>query len=114
MKRKTIFRVIFINQHQNIYELYARSIQQRDLLGFVVVEDLVFSETSSVVVDPAQERLKTEFQGVKCIYVPMHAIVRIDQVEKEGLAKIMPFSKEANLGAFPQPPVYHQSPEDVR
>lgn len=114
MKRKTIFRIIFINQHQNIYEIYARSVQQRDLMGFIVVEDLVFSETSSVVVDPGQERLKTEFQDVKCIYVPMHAVVRIDQVEKEGTAKIMAFSKESNMNIFPQTPVYNKSPEDVR
>ena len=114
MKRKTIFRVIFINQQQNIYEIYARSVQQRDLIGFVMIEDLVFSETSSVVVDPSQERLKTEFYGVKCIYVPMHAIVRIDQVEKEGLAKIMAFNKESSLGTFPPAALYNKSPEDVQ
>jgi hypothetical protein len=113
MKRKTIFRVIFINQHQNIYEIYARSVGQRDLMGFIVVEDLVFGETSAVVVDPGQERLKTEFQDVKCIYVPMHAVIRIDQVEKEGVAKIMAFSKEGTKSLFPQAPVYNQSPEDI-
>ena len=114
MKRKTIFRVIFINQQQNIYEIYARSVQQRDLMGFVAVEDLVFGETSSVVVDPAQERLKTEFQGVKCIHVPLHAIVRIDQVEKEGLAKIMPFGKEGAINGFSQSPIFNQAPKDIQ
>lgn len=114
MKRKTIFRVIFINQLQNIYEIYAKSVQQRDLMGFVVIEDLVFGETSAVVVDPGQERLKTEFHGVKCIYVPLHAIVRIDQVEKEGLAKIMSFSKESANTAFSPTPIFNRSPEDFR
>ncbi len=112
MKRKTIYRVIFINQQQNVYEIYARGVAQRDLLGFVVVEDLVFGETSSLVVDPGQERLKTEFQGVKQIYVPLHAIVRIDRVEKEGIAKIMALNKEANASHF-SPVLHHKLPEDV-
>jgi hypothetical protein len=113
MKRKTIYRVTFINQQQNVYEIYARVVSQRDLMGFVVVEDLVFSETSSVVVDPAQERLKTEFSGVKRIFVPMHAIVRIDQVEKEGIAKIMAINKDSNLNTLPLSSLHHKSPEDV-
>lgn len=113
MKRKTIFRIIFINQQQNIYEIYAKSVQQRDLMGFVTIEDLVFGETSAIVVDPGQERLKTEFQDVKCIHVPLHAIVRIDQVEKEGLAKIMPFAKDGAANAFSPVPIFNKSPEDV-
>ena len=113
MKRKTIYRVIFINQQQSVYEIYARSVAQRDLMGFVVIEDLVFSETSSVVVDPGQERLKTEFFGVKRIFVPLHAVVRIDQVEKEGIAKIMSLNKESNVSTFPHSSRHHSLPEDA-
>jgi len=32
--------------------------------------------------------LKSEFSGVKRTYIPMHAVIRIDEVEKEGNAKI--------------------------
>ena len=32
--------------------------------------------------------LRGEFQDVVCSFVPMHSIVRIDQVEKGGVAKI--------------------------
>lgn len=111
MKRKPLFRVMFINQ-EKVYEIYAKQITQRDLFGFVVLEDLVFDETSSVVVDPGQERLKNEFQGVKSTFVPMHAILRIDEVEKQGISKITDASKEGNISQFPHP-IYTKPPTNI-
>ena len=78
-----IYRVIFHNQGK-IYEIYARGISDVGVLGFVEIEDLSFGERTQMVVDPAEEKLKSEFAGVKRTYVPMHSVVRIDKVEKEG------------------------------
>lgn len=86
-KAKRLYRVSFLNQGQ-VYEVFARQVYQAELYGFVVVEELVFGERTSVVVDPVEERLKGEFDGVKRSYIPMHAIIRIDEVEKEGPARI--------------------------
>jgi len=41
-----------------------------------------------VVVDPAEEKIKSEFEGVKRTYLPLHSILRIDQVRKQGVSKI--------------------------
>lgn len=87
MTTKRVYKIIFSNQGET-YEIYAREIYQGEMFGFVEVEELVFGERSAVLVDPSEERLKTEFQDVKRTYIPMHAIVRIDEVEKEGVAKI--------------------------
>jgi hypothetical protein len=95
---KPIYRVAFINQGK-LYEVFARKVYQGELYGFVVLEDLVFGERSSVVVDPGEERLKGEFESVKRSFVPMHAIFRIDEVEKEGVAKISELGD--NVTAFP-------------
>ncbi len=92
MPAKQIYKVVFINQNQ-IYELYARQVYQGDLYGFVVMEDFVFGESSSIVVDPSEEKLKDEFENVKRSFVPMHEIIRIDQVEKRGAAKILPMKE---------------------
>ncbi len=101
MKKKTRFRIIFHNQGK-VYELYARGIQQSSMLGFIEVEDLIFGEQTSVVIDPAEERLSNEFSGVRRCYIPMHAIMRIDEVEKEGHGKITDAGTEgANITAFP-------------
>lgn len=83
----TLFRVTFFNQGQ-IYEVYARGVSQAPLYGFVEVEEVVFGERSELVVDPAEERLASEFADVKRSYIPMHAIVRIDEVSRRGTARV--------------------------
>ena len=88
MSTENIFKVIFHNQGK-IYEIFAREVYQSDMAGFVIIEQMMFSQHSSVVVDPGEEKLKTEFESVKRCYIPMHAIVRIDEVEKQGVAKII-------------------------
>ncbi len=98
--QKHIFRVRFFNQGE-IYEVYARAVRQSDVYGFVVIEDLIFGEHTTVVVDPQEERLKSEFTGVKRTLVPMHAVIRIDEVEKEGPGKIIDAPEGAKVTPFP-------------
>jgi hypothetical protein len=87
MSKKTLYRITFANQDA-IYEIYARSIKESELFGFLEVEELAFGEQTALVVDPSEERLKMEFNGVKRTYIPMHAIFRIDEVTKQGTAKV--------------------------
>lgn len=104
MSKKSIFRVVFHNQG-SIYELYAHEVCQGSMYAFVEVGDIIFGERSKVVVDPSDEKLKSEFSGVKRTYIPLHSIVRIDEVDKEGQAKIIPGgdSNGGNVSAFPLP-----------
>lgn len=85
---KSIYRIIFHNQG-NVIELYARKVSQTGLYAFVEVDDLIFGERSQLVVDPSEEQLKQQFAGVKRTYLPLHSVVRIDEVEKEGSARIL-------------------------
>ena len=103
MSGKSIYRVTFMQQGQ-VYEVFARHVSPGGLLGFIEIEELLFGEPSQVVVDPSEERLKTEFEGVKRFYLPMHAVVRIDEVEKQGVPRIRkPSSDAANVSSFPVP-----------
>jgi hypothetical protein len=88
MKDKKIYRISFYNQG-SIYELHAHSIQQSSMYAFVEVEGIIFGERSSVVVDPSEERLKSEFLGVRRTYIPLQSVIRIDEVEREGSNKII-------------------------
>ncbi len=87
-KELTIYKIIFSNQEE-IFEVFARYVYPSDMYGFVEVEEYVFGERSQLLVDPSEERLKNEFAQVKRSYIPMQAIVRIDEVKKEGVAKII-------------------------
>jgi hypothetical protein len=51
-----------------------------------------------MVVDPSEEKLKAEFSGVRRSFIPIQAIIRIDEVEKSGVAKI---SSGDNITPFP-------------
>ncbi len=88
MTKRKLYRVTFASQDK-VYELYAREVSQGGLYGFVELEGLLFGEKSSVVVDPGEERLKSEFSDVTRTYIPMHAVLRIDEVNKPGVAKII-------------------------
>jgi hypothetical protein len=72
------------------------------LFGFVEVEELIFGARSSVVVDPSEEKIKSEFEGVRKTYLPMHSIIRIDEVEKQGTSKITS-ADGSNVTQFPVP-----------
>jgi hypothetical protein len=101
MSSKHIYKVLFANQGK-VYEIYARSVSHGSLFGFIEVEELVFGARSGVVVDPSEEKIRSEFEGVNRTYLPMHAIVRIDEVDKQGTSKITT-AEGGNVAQFPVP-----------
>ena len=101
MSKKPIYKVIFHNQGK-IYEMYARNVHQGAMFGFVEMEQLVFGGKNSVVVDPTEENLKSEFSHVTRTYIPMHSVIRIDEMDKQGAAKIMEYDEKGqNVMPFP-------------
>lgn len=102
-KNKPIYRVLFRNQ-DNVYELYACKVTQGSLYAFVEIEDILFGEHTQMLVDPSEERLKAEFAGVKRAYIPLPAVIRVDEVEKEGVSKILGAAGDkGNVTSFPLP-----------
>ena len=95
-----MYKVVFLN-HNKVYELYANAVYQSEMYGFVEVEDFVFGEKNQVIVDPGAEKLRNEFSGVERTYIPMHHILRIDEVEKEGTGKIREVSPDDKVAMFP-------------
>lgn len=87
MQKEAIYRIKFLNQDE-VYEVYARNIYQSDLWGFLEVENYVFGSQTQMVVDPSEEKLKQQFEDVERSYIPMHSIIRIDEVPEGGVAKI--------------------------
>jgi hypothetical protein len=102
MAASHIFRIVFVNQGK-VYEVYARKVTHGELFGFIEVEELVFGERSSVVLDPSEERIKSEFAGVKRTFLPLHSVLRIDEVRKQGVSKITALEGGANVAQFPMP-----------
>ena len=107
-----IYKVIFQSQGQ-VYEMYAKGVASAPIFGFVEVESFLFGERSRYIVDSTEEKLKTEFAGVKRAYIPLHAVIRIDQVEREGASRITAGEKDGSaVSVFPVPIPTARKPGD--
>src|ERR1700730_18289666 len=99
MAASHIFKVLFVNQGK-VYEIYARKVSHGNLFGFIEVEELVFGERSSVIVDPGEEKIKAELNDVKLTCLRMHSVQRIDEVKKQGVSKVVAL-EGSNIAQFP-------------
>ena len=98
MKSKSVYKIIFM-QLGEVYEVFAKHIFQSDMYGFIEVENYIFNKDKQLVVDPSSEKLKNEFSDVQRSYIPMNAIIRIDEVEETGEAKIK--ENKSQISPFP-------------
>ena len=103
MAAKRIYKVIFLNQGK-VYELFAHHVTSSSLYGFIEVEDLIFSNSKGLVVDPTEERMRDEFAGTKILHLPMHSVVRIEEVEKRGTCLIRDRESGEKITPFPLSP----------
>ena len=81
-RHKPIYRILFRNQ-ENLYELYARKDHAGQPLCLRRGRGHPVWRAQQMLVDPSEERLKTEFAGVQRTYIPLQAVVRIDEVDKK-------------------------------
>ena len=98
MKSRNVYKIIFIHLGE-VYEVFAKQIFQSDMYGFIEVEDYIFNKDKQLVVDPSLEKLKNEFTDVQRSYIPMNAIIRIDEVKETGEAKIK--ESKGQISPFP-------------
>lgn len=80
MKEKQYAYRILFSKEEKVYELHARHIEE-SWMGFIEVDEIFFPKASALVLDPSEEKLKEEFQAVKRTYIPMHMILRIDEMD---------------------------------
>ena len=98
-----LFRIAFLN-HGKVYELFCTGVCTSGLFGFVEVSGLVFSEKDSLVVDPTEEKMRDEFDGVEILHLPMHSVLRVEQVKKKGQAVIRDRESGEKVTPFPLQP----------
>ena len=102
MSSEPLYRVVF-RQHDKVCTLYSRFISEENLMGFIELDEITFSDnTSGIVIDTSEEKLKEEFSGVKRCYLPMHSILRIDEVTAVGVSSVVEDSDSTgNVSHFP-------------
>ena len=101
--KEKLFRIAFLN-HGKVYELFCTGVCTSSLLGFIEVSGLVFGESDSLVVDPTEEKMRDEFDGVEVLHLPMHSVLRVEQVKKKGQAVIRDRESGEKVTPFPIQP----------
>jgi len=94
--KKPVYRIRYQSEDK-LYEIYARKVDTSAMFGFVEIGDFVWGRRSSVIVDPSEQVLRNEFDGVSRTYVPYNAIRRIDVVEKSGSGKILSLAGKRSI-----------------
>jgi hypothetical protein len=103
MPKKKIYLVRFLGDKQ-IYELYAHQVSSSHLPGFIEINELIWDQQTDLVIDPSEERLRVEMNGVTSIILPIHSVQRIDVVKDKGTPKIKAasgYSGSSNITSFP-------------
>ena len=96
-----LYKISFINKDK-VFEVFAKQIYESDLYGFLAIEEMVFGSQSEIVIDPSEEKLRAEFDGVKRTFIPIHSVVRIDEVRERGTSKITDYEGDGNVAIFPR------------
>lgn len=100
----TLYKITFLSNGKSI-ELHARNVSSSALWGFTEISDLVFEPPGTgLVVDPVEERLREEFQYTRVLHLPMHAIVRVEEVSRRGKLSIRDAASGEKVTPFPVPP----------
>ena len=103
MTDKQLFRIAFHNNGK-VYELYCQDVNSSYLWGFLEVSGLAFGEGDSLVVDPTEEKMRDEFEGVEVLHLPMHSVMRVEQVKQKGQSIIRDRESGEKVTPFPVPP----------
>jgi hypothetical protein len=104
MSRNRLFKVTFLSQGKT-YEVYARRVASSELWGFTEIGELVFDPPQEgAVIDPTEERLRDEFRDTTVLHLPMHAIVRVEEVARRGALAIRDAASGDKIMAFPIAP----------
>jgi Uncharacterized protein conserved in bacteria len=69
------------------------------MYGFIEVEEYIFNQNKQLVVDPSSEKLEKEFKNVERSYIPINAVIRVDEVIESGEAKIK--QNKSQVSPFP-------------
>ena len=98
-----LYRVAFLN-HGKVYELFYTGVCTSGLLGFIEVSGLELGDKDSLVVDPTEEKMRDEFDGVEVLHQPMHSVLRVEQVRKKGQLVIRERESGEKVTPFPIQP----------
>lgn len=80
---KRLFKIQFIRPDKKILTIHSSEVNTSSFLGLIEVKDIVFMDTSELLITPEDDKIRQEFKNVERTFLPINSIVRIDEVVYE-------------------------------
>jgi len=94
-----LYKVKFVQQDA-VVELVAKYISEESLMGFIEIEDIVFSGSGEA--HCTDDKYRHEFAGLNRCYLPLHTLLRIDELSSSTDVLIGEVeAKKDNVRRFP-------------
>lgn len=77
---KKLFKINFINSEKETLTIHASKVNPSEYLGLIEVSDIVFLDSSDIILNPQDDKIKKEFKNVERTFLPLNSIIRIDEV----------------------------------
>ena len=77
---KTLYKITFMNEKHEPLQIYAGKVHMSDILGLVEASDIMFIDSSEVIINPEDDKIKKLFHNVAATMIPINSLIRIDEV----------------------------------
>lgn len=94
-KENCLYKITF-NSQEKVFEIFAQKISHSELPGFLAVEGLLSGErrTSENRISWNERRaIDCLTSSIKCSYIPVNSIIRIDELEEQSSQQFKGFSE---------------------
>ncbi|MBC7659401.1 MAG: DUF1820 family protein [Chitinophagaceae bacterium] len=97
-KRETIFRVRFLEKHQDqALEVLVRQIQPSNLPGLVCLSHFVFKDSTKKIILPEEDVASKRFRRTQSLHIPYHNILLVEEIiDEEADVHQLPFLRPLN------------------
>ena len=86
-KADKYYKVQFYDAKREIITFFAKKVNPSSFLGLIEVSDILFMD-SEIIINPDEEKVRLELGGVSRTFLPLNAIVRIDEID-QGRGKLL-------------------------
>ncbi len=92
--KKKLFKIHFLDEEKKKNIIYSSKVNPSSFLGLIELSDIVFLDTSEILITPDDDKIRKEFQDVERTFLPINAIIRIDEIVLENETPVIKLYKK--------------------
>lgn len=90
---KKLYKVQFIDEKKEVKIIHANHVNPSSFLGLIEISDIIFIDSSDILINPDDEKIRKEFKNVEKTFLPIGTILRIDEIILESETPIIKLYK---------------------